>query len=454
MDTCLVSTGDGVLRLPWVEVVYPKFICNPQGEELGEPGSPSQLSSSGMRAGRGSAGGSGGGLGWGSSSGELDSWSWDEEEDDDDGNDPDGTEGEAALVALARRRASEDALAGRLRAPSSSSSSAAAVGDREGDYVELLEPRGGPDGGADPSQQRYLEMHGISKTRTLPLCRRSKAIKLRRGKAWAFGRTDGGTGGRSAAGGRRDSSGHAGRDWMQSRPMPRVIDLGRERRNHPAQDLDVEERYVRDPTGLESRGLYLEGQAKERRPGVGREREGAACTLPWEESQRCKGSASSRSGSVAQRMEEEEETKVTNHKGEHTGEGQSDPDQGSHSDSVFEDTDKQLADSLSSEECPSTPLAETLVSPVYPDNPLADTCEEGKSVAGQVAAGSECCNSARRGTPPQTGNTKENSDSERTHSQPGTDKVTGEKHCGKSEDRVCPRGKEVKSVGFRAPRYG
>ncbi|XP_076144890.1 rho guanine nucleotide exchange factor 40 isoform X1 [Alosa pseudoharengus] len=457
LDTCLVSTGDGILRLPWVEVVYPKFVCNPQGEELGDlalpanPGSPSQLSSAGMRAGRGSGGGGGGGLGWGSSSGELDSWSWDEEDDDDDdGNDPDGTEAEAALVALARRRASADALAGRLGA---SASVVAPPGDREGDYVELLEPRGGPDGGADPSQQRYLEMHGVSKTRTLPLCRRAKAIKLRRGKAWAFGRTDasgGGAGGRSGAAARRDSGNQAGRDWLQPRPMPRVIDLGRERRNHPAQDLDVEERYVRDPTGLDSRGLYLGGPAKERRPGVGREREGVACTLPWEESQRCKGSASSssRGGSEAQR--EEEATEVTNHKGEHTGEGQS--DQGSHSDSVFEDTDKQLADYLSSEDCPSKPLAETTVNPVCPDKPLAGTCREGKGAASQTAGDSECCDSASRGTPPQTGNTKENSNSERTHSQPGTDKVTEEKHCGKSEERVCPRGKEVKSGGFRVPR--
>ncbi|XP_062371994.1 pleckstrin homology domain-containing family G member 4B [Sardina pilchardus] len=457
LDTCLVSTGDGVLRLPWVDVVYPKFVCNPQGEELGDlalpanPGSPSQISSAGMRAGRGSGGGGGGGLGWGSSSGELDSWSWDEEDDDDDdGNDPDGTEAEAALVALARRRASADALAGRLGA---SASAVAPPGDREGDYVELLEPRGGPDGGADPSQQRYLEMHGVSKTRTLPLCRRAKAIKLRRGKAWAFGRTDangGGAGSRSGAAARRDGGSQAGRDWLQSRPMPRVIDLGRERRNHTAQDLDVEERYVRDPTGLESRGLYLGGPAKERRPGVGREREGAACTLPWEESQRCKGSASSRSRGGSEAQREEAATDVTNHKGEHSGEGQS--DQGSHSDSVFEDTDKPLADSLSSEDCPSTPLAETPVSPVCPDNPLAGTCREGKGAASQAAADSECCDSAGGGTPPQTGNTKENSNSERTHSQPGTGKVTEEKHCGKSEERVCPRGKEVKSGGFRVPR--
>uniref|UniRef100_A0A3Q3E8A5 Rho guanine nucleotide exchange factor (GEF) 40 n=1 Tax=Labrus bergylta TaxID=56723 RepID=A0A3Q3E8A5_9LABR len=162
LDTCLVSTCDGVVRLPWKEVVYPKFIHDPS-EELG------LMSNRDKRL--PSEGGSSLG-GWGgSSSGEPDSWSWDEEEDD--GVPPDGLD---QGPALPRRRRSEDGLGRTARHP-----------QLDGDYVELLEPRVGPDGGVD-TKQRYLEMHGICKTKTLPLVRRGKAIKLRKGRAWGYGR--------------------------------------------------------------------------------------------------------------------------------------------------------------------------------------------------------------------------------------------------------------------------
>ncbi|KAF3837280.1 hypothetical protein F7725_004744 [Dissostichus mawsoni] len=162
LDTCLVSTCDGVVRLPWKEVVYPKFIHDPSEELMSNLEGPTtkRLPSEG--------GSSLGGWG-GSSSGELDSWSWDEEEDDGLDSEP----------ARPRRRRSEDGLGRTARHP-----------QLDGDYVELMEPRLGPDGGVD-TRQRYLEMHGINKTKTLPLCRRSKAIKLRKGRAWGYGRLEG-----------------------------------------------------------------------------------------------------------------------------------------------------------------------------------------------------------------------------------------------------------------------
>uniref|UniRef100_A0A096MGB3 Rho guanine nucleotide exchange factor (GEF) 40 n=1 Tax=Poecilia formosa TaxID=48698 RepID=A0A096MGB3_POEFO len=139
LDTCLVSTCDGVVRVPWKEIVYPKFLHDPS-EELGL--GSNRLSSEG-----------------GSSLGGL----------------PPNCMGSDPAI---RRRRSEDGLGRTARQP-----------QMDGDYVELLEPRGGPDGGVD-TKQRYLEMHGICKTRTLPLCRRGKAIKLRKGKAWGYAKPE------------------------------------------------------------------------------------------------------------------------------------------------------------------------------------------------------------------------------------------------------------------------
>uniref|UniRef100_A0A3P8WNE7 Rho guanine nucleotide exchange factor (GEF) 40 n=1 Tax=Cynoglossus semilaevis TaxID=244447 RepID=A0A3P8WNE7_CYNSE len=239
LDTCLVSTCDGVLRLPWKEVVYPKFIHDPS-EELGLMSNCDGSLSSRLPSDGGSSLG-----GWGgSSSGEPDSWSWDEEEDD---LPPDGLESESALP---RRRRSEDGLGRTARQP-----------ELDGDYVELLEPRGGPDGGVDP-RQRYLEMHGISKTKTLPLCRRGKAIKLRKGRAWGYGRVD-------RSGSFRAVTNKS--DRLLPQPPTGAVEPGRGRRSYSSsvQDSDEGDKLRRDYEALES-GLYFDGQFKERRPGVGK----------------------------------------------------------------------------------------------------------------------------------------------------------------------------------------
>uniref|UniRef100_A0A3P8RKH4 Rho guanine nucleotide exchange factor (GEF) 40 n=1 Tax=Amphiprion percula TaxID=161767 RepID=A0A3P8RKH4_AMPPE len=251
LDTCLVSTCDGVVRLPWKEVVYPKFIHDPS-EELGLMSNHEGLLSNRLPSEGGSSLG-----GWGgSSSGELDSWSWDEEEDDD--LPPDGLDSDPALP---RRRRSEDGL-GRTARP-----------QLDGDYVELLEPRGGPDGGVDP-RQRYLEMHGICKTKTLPLCRRSKAIKLRKGKAWGYGRAERSGSFRAVLGTKGDVVTPKG-DVVTAQPSAGAAEPGRGRRCYSSSvhDSDEGDKTSRDSEGLERHRLYLDGPFKERRPGVGKERD-------------------------------------------------------------------------------------------------------------------------------------------------------------------------------------
>uniref|UniRef100_A0A3B4X0P6 Rho guanine nucleotide exchange factor (GEF) 40 n=1 Tax=Seriola lalandi dorsalis TaxID=1841481 RepID=A0A3B4X0P6_SERLL len=180
LDTCLVSTCDGVVRLPWKEVVYPKFIHDPS-EELGLMSNHE-----------------------GSISNRL----------PNEDLPPDGLDSESALP---RRRRSEDGLGRTVRHP-----------QLDGDYVELLEPRGGPDGGVDP-RQRYLEMHGICKTKTLPLCRRGKAIKLRKGKAWGYGRMERSGSFRAILGAKGDFAPPKG-DQLPPRPLPGVPESGRGRR--------------------------------------------------------------------------------------------------------------------------------------------------------------------------------------------------------------------------------
>ncbi|XP_068612059.1 rho guanine nucleotide exchange factor 40 [Brachionichthys hirsutus] len=369
LDTCLVSTCDGVVRLPWKEVVYPKFIHDPSEER-------------GLMSGRGDPGSNcvpseaGGSLGcWGgSSSGELDSWSWDE--DEDDGLD-------AAAPALPRRRRSEDGLGRAARHP-----------QVDGQYVELLEPRVGPDGGVD-TRQRYLEMHGISKTKTLPLCRRSKVIKLRRGKAWGYGKLESSGSFRAVVGAKGDILPPA----APSKPA-----RGRRFYSSSVHDSDEGEKTSRDSDGSESRRLNFHGASKERKPGVGKERDSNGFTQPCRDDHRGKDSGSGDS-SAANGIHG-----FTSHEAEHVVEGHS--DHGSHSDSVFEDAAKPLSGG-------EAPAATS-------DPPEGQS--DGLLERGHAA------------------------DSGRKKTNVSDPKVTEDTNKGKTEDRVCPRGKEVKPAGCRAPR--
>ncbi|KAM4714431.1 rho guanine nucleotide exchange factor 40 isoform 1-T1 [Anableps anableps] len=375
LDTCLVSTCDGVVRLPWKEIVYPKFLHDPS-EELGL--GSNRLSSEG--------GSSLGGWG-GSSSGDPDSWSWDEEEDDC--LPLNGMDSDPAI----RRRRSEDGLGRTARQP-----------QMDGDYVELLEPRGGPDGGVD-TKQRYLEMHGICKTRTLPLCRRGKAIKLRKGKAWGYAKTER-SGSFRGAHSTKEKEVNPKEDLLSPKPPPPVDGSIRVRQSYSssAHDSDEGDKTSRGNNSLESRSLYFDGPLKERRPGVGKERDSNGFPQPSRDGHQNKDSQSS-------------DTLIANeiydlsHKSGHDVEGQS--DHGSHSDSVFEDTYKPL----SGDSDAVTPTSDT------PER-LFTGISESKDT-------SNIQSKMRKSSKP---------------------KIPDERVEGQTEDRVCPRGKEVKTAGFRAPR--
>ncbi|XP_040887293.1 pleckstrin homology domain-containing family G member 4B [Toxotes jaculatrix] len=383
LDTCLVSTCDGVVRLPWKEIVYPKFIHDPS-EELGMMANHDGSISNRLPSEGGSSLG-----GWGgSSSGELDSWSWDEEEDED--FPPDGLDSEPVVP---RRRRSEDGLGRTARHP-----------QLDGDYVELLEPRGGPDGGVDP-RQRYLEMHGICKTKTLPLCRRGKAIKLRKGKAWGYGRMERSGSFRAVFGTKGDMVTAKG-DQLLPRSLPGVAEPGKRRQSYSSSVHDSDgDKTSRDSEGLEGRQLYFDGPFKERRPGVGRERDSNGLMQQCKEDHRSKDSESGDS------LVANEIHALTNHKVGDGIEGHS--DHGPHSDSVFEDTDKPL----SGDSDATTPTSDA------PERPFTGVSESVEI----TDSGSKM----------------------KTSSNP---KVAKEKDEGKTEDRMCPRGKEVKTAGFRAPR--
>ncbi|XP_054603405.2 rho guanine nucleotide exchange factor 40 isoform X1 [Nothobranchius furzeri] len=382
LDTCLVSTCDGVVRLPWKEVVYPKFIHDPS-EEIGLMANADGLISSRLPSeGSSSLGGWGG-----SSSVELDSWSWDEEEDD--GFPPDGVDSDPML----RRRRSEDGLGRTAR-----------QAHLDGDYVELLEPRGGPDGGVD-SRQRYLEMHGICKTKTLPLCKRGKAIKLRKGKVWSSGKAErsGSFRGMHSFKGEVVTQKHG---VLPPKPSAAAAESGRERRAYPSSIHDSDERgkISRSSEGLETPNLCFDGPVEERRPGVGRERDSNGFTQSPRDDHRGKDSQSSDSLAANEIYE-------FCHKAEHVVEGLS--DHGSQSDSVFEDTDKPLSGD-------SDAVTPTLNSP---ERLFTGVSQSDNSPSSESKMKMSC---------------------ELT--------VTDEKDKGKNEERVCPRGKEVKTAGFRAPR--
>ncbi|XP_067256025.1 rho guanine nucleotide exchange factor 40 isoform X3 [Chanodichthys erythropterus] len=417
LDTCLVSTCDGVVRIPWEEVVYPKLLHNPS-DPLQDNPDTTDLSSGGS------------GLGWGGSSGEHDSWSWDEEDD----LPPDGNEAEIEAALECLRRSSDDHL----------------LGDGAGDYVELLEPRGGPDGGADP-KQRYLEMHGICKTKTLPLCRRGKAIRLRKGKGRGYGRTE--TGARAGSLVRRDSNNN-GKDGVvscsdlaTSRPLPRVIDLGRQRRSYSPSFQDSDEG-AKDPVGLECRSHCMNNPAKERRPGVGKERDGTGGTLPCQRKKGSSGRCSIDANDVAK------------NNAESLGEGQQDHSQRSHcgcDDTILDSTLNSrhevatLTNPSNAADNSTIPLA------VYGETEGINKQLAGQSRTSTTSLRDSSMNNASDLSGCAQSRTKhsDNTSDEKTDKimpPSGTLSTMGEKRAGKSENFVCPRGKEVKTGGFRAPR--
>ncbi|KAG9331290.1 hypothetical protein JZ751_019539 [Albula glossodonta] len=378
LDTCLVSTCEGVVRLPWQEVVYPTFVSS--------PGDPSPSPSPPL---------------------EADSWSWDE----DDGPSP------------GRERGAEPG----------------------GEYVELLESRDGPEGvaggvvegvasmGGAVSRQRYLEMHGICKTKTLPLCRRGRGLRLRRGRAWAHSKHD--TLGGSRRGGataRRDSPPaaappHTTPHHFLSRPVPRVIDLERDRGS----------------------------LAQERRPGVGREREGAGDPTP-----------------------DQPANQEADHFLGHEGEGQSDEEELCHSDSPLDQSerllprgagrgnaDHPLAALTGGSENADHPLAALARSSENADHPLAALARGSENADCRLAALAGGSESAERAVDRAHETLSSQNDTELQTEGSATDGLltqpehatdlspahsTELEHSGMLEDALCLGGKEVKTTGFRA----
>lgn len=121
----------------------------------------------------------------------------------------------------------------------------------------------------------------------------------------------------------------------------------------------------------ESRGLFLEGPSKERRPGVGKEREGVGLSQPGGD---CPGGGDTLTASGSQDL--------TNHKLSHTIEGQS--DQGSQSDSVFEDADKPLRQRASDSTTSTSEAAEGVLKA---GTPLADLPGSGANAGGPLVNG-------------------------------------------------------------------
>ncbi|XP_037118462.1 rho guanine nucleotide exchange factor 40 isoform X2 [Syngnathus acus] len=342
LDTCLVSTCDGVLRLPWKEVVYPEFIHDPS-EEASQHPKPEGYVSKALSE------------GWC-----RDSWGWAEEEgEEDNASLPDGL---ASDPALPRRRRSEDGLGRTARHP-----------ELDGDYVELLEPRGGPDGGVD-MKHRYLEMHGICKTKTLPLCKRTNAIKLRRGKLLGCGQMD--------------SSGSfgsvCGATSNLTAPKENAL-VGVTRTSTATQSFPCPAHGDLDDKG----GHLSKGDADGR-------------------GMRCPGVGGEINKGTQARREDSESTLFPREfpdTGGHVVEGCSDP--GSHSDSVFEDTDKPA----SGDSDAATPTGNV------PDTTFAAVASDSmEASSGAVDINHVTPNDATKKT------------------------------------QECTRGKEVKASGFRAPR--
>uniref|UniRef100_A0A3B3ZRS4 Rho guanine nucleotide exchange factor (GEF) 40 n=1 Tax=Periophthalmus magnuspinnatus TaxID=409849 RepID=A0A3B3ZRS4_9GOBI len=366
LDTCLVSTCDGVVRLPWKEVVYPKFIHDPTADLVSDPGASlsDRLPSDG---------------GWGcSSSGEIDSFSWDEEDDD-----------HASLElgsGVARRRSSEDGLGRTARPP-----------HLDGDYVELLEPRLGPDGGVD-NKQRYLEMHAISKTKTLPLIRRGKAIKLKKGKTY-------GSGSFRAA---RSKDTTSSKENLTPRLPLRPIEHRVKPYSSSVQDSDESDRTSKDSETLDRNGIKFEAVYRERKPGVGKERDS-------------NGSAN---------MDGKDKTSELPDVNA-AAEGQSDV-----SDSVFEETDKPLTgESDATTTTTTTPTSDTTDATFTTRNDKSTKCNSTKT---------------KGLLPKKPGLSSSSCDVKVTEEE---EEEEEEEQRRRTEERVCPRGKEVKTTGFRAPRY-
>uniref|UniRef100_A0A8C1WZ18 Rho guanine nucleotide exchange factor (GEF) 40 n=1 Tax=Cyprinus carpio TaxID=7962 RepID=A0A8C1WZ18_CYPCA len=208
---------------------------------------------------------------------------------------------------------------------------------------------------------------------------------------------------------------------------------------------------ARDPVGLDCKSHCMDSLTKERRPGVGKERDGPGGTLPWEECQ--KNKCSSRRCST-------DDNDVAKHKAKNQEEGQEDSNQRLHcgcDDNILANT-LDIRHELATLANPPNAADNGAVSlAVY-----GETEDINKTLAGESSTrtmslqdsslknASDSSGCAQSRTKHSDNKRKEKTDEILPPS--GTVSTVQEKCPGKSENFVCPTGKEVKTGGFRAPR--
>ncbi|XP_066579130.1 rho guanine nucleotide exchange factor 40 isoform X3 [Amia ocellicauda] len=176
LEMCLVTTGEGLVRLPWRDIVYPRFVLEPGcpadgGSPRSSPVFQGEDDPKGFRPAPGD---------WDpevhtlpQTARELEDGHGNVEEDEDEDKEGYWTPPSPGKDPWPLEKELEEA---------------------GGEYVELLDFRSIPDHRAElegqDMKQRYLEMHGISKTKTVPLLKKGKLAKGKRGKAWLHCRSD------------------------------------------------------------------------------------------------------------------------------------------------------------------------------------------------------------------------------------------------------------------------
>ncbi|MBN3295622.1 ARH40 factor, partial [Amia calva] len=176
LEMCLVTTGEGLVRLPWRDIVYPRFVLEPGcpadgGSPRSSPVFQGEDDPKGFRPAPGD---------WDpevhtlpQTARELEDGHGKVEEDEDEDKEGYWTPPSPGKDPWPLEKELEEA---------------------GGEYVELLDFRSIPDHRAElegqDMKQRYLEMHGISKTKTVPLLKKGKLAKGKRGKAWLHCRSD------------------------------------------------------------------------------------------------------------------------------------------------------------------------------------------------------------------------------------------------------------------------
>ncbi|XP_069044692.1 rho guanine nucleotide exchange factor 40 isoform X2 [Lepisosteus oculatus] len=217
LETCLVTTGEGLVKVPWEDIVYPRFVPEPECP-LGQGPVPNPAPPRSQGKDANSVPG---------------------RDSDNEGESQPESGGVPPVAKNATDQDKHLETLGEEEIPSPTRGEVPKEEEAGGDYVELLEFQGGTDVGGrvgSDSKRRYLEMHGICKTKTVPLCKKGKGGKGRRAKAWVHCRNEmaGGMKKTSSSSSSSSVGGHSGKGDSGSsgeelsRPAPDMISLERE----------------------------------------------------------------------------------------------------------------------------------------------------------------------------------------------------------------------------------